>query len=131
MEISGDGAAMTLFDAVGGADWFVELVERFYARVEADDVLRHMYPEDLSGPKAHTAAFLVQYWGGPTTYSEERGHPRLRMRHAPFVIGQRERDAWLQHMLGAVSAMGPISEVEAALSDYFTSASTHMINSDT
>lgn len=122
---------MTLYEVVGGAAWFDNLVERFYAGVEADELLRHMYPEDLSGPKEHTAAFLVQYWGGPTTYSDQRGHPRLRMRHARFAIGQRERDAWLQHMLQAVAAMDPDPAVEAALTDYFGQASTHMINAET
>ena len=92
MQVRGDGAAMTLYEVVGGAEFFIELVDRFYAGVEGDPVLRHMYPDDLSEPRAHTAAFLVQYWGGPATYSEQRGHPRLRMRHAPFVIGQAERD---------------------------------------
>lgn len=129
MEIRSDGAAMTLYEAVGGAGFFVGLVDHFYSAVEADERLRHMYPEDLSAPKAHTAAFLVQYWGGPTTYSEQRGHPRLRMRHAPFAIGQAERDAWIEHMFAAVDAMQPSSEVDAALKQYFDTAATHMINS--
>ena len=122
---------MTLYDAVGGAAWFDQLVDHFYAGVAADSRLRHMYPEDLSGPKKHTSAFLAQYWGGPTTYSDERGHPRLRMRHARFSIGPRERDAWLHHMLDAVAAMDPDPSVEAALGDYFAQAATHMINVET
>lgn len=120
---------MTLYEAVGGSAFFDELVERFYAGVEGDPRLRHMYPEDLTAPKAHTAAFLVQYWGGPTTYSEQRGHPRLRMRHAPFAIGQPERDAWIEHMFAAVDHMGPGADIEAALKQYFDMAATHMINS--
>lgn len=119
---------MTLYEAVGGSDFFVQLVEHFYAGVDADATLRHMYPEDLSGPKEHTAAFLVQYWGGPTTYSEQRGHPRLRMRHAPFAIGQTERDAWIEHMFSAIDAMAPDPAVDAALREYFDMAATHMIN---
>ena len=119
---------MTLYEAVGGAAWFVELIERFYAGVESDPVLRDLYPEDLTDPKAHTAAFLVQYWGGPTTYSEQRGHPRLRMRHAPFAIGQVERDAWVHHMLSAVASLAPGEEIERALREYFKMAATHMIN---
>jgi hemoglobin len=129
MEIRGDGAAMTLYEAVGGSDFFVQLVDHFYAGVETDPRLRPMYPEDLSRPKAHTAGFLVQYWGGPTTYSDERGHPRLRMRHAPFVIGQDERDAWIEHMFAAIDAVAPDPAVDAALRDYFAMAATHMINS--
>ena len=76
---------MTLYDVVGGEQFFIDLVDHFYRGVDADPRLRHMYPEDLTEPRANTAAFLVQYWGGPTTYSDQRGHPRLRMRHAPFV----------------------------------------------
>lgn len=128
MQVRDDGAAMTLFEAVGGEAFFVDLVDRFYEGVEADPLLRPMYPENLTAPRAHTASFLVQYWGGPATYSERRGHPRLRMRHAPFVIGRAERDAWLGHMTDAVKAMAPEADVEAALLEYFAMASTHMIN---
>ena len=91
-----------LYERVGGQAFFDALVERFYAGVETDPILRPLYPEDLADPKAHLALFLAQYWGGPPTYSEQRGHPRLRMRHAPFVIGLPERDAWLRHMGEAV-----------------------------
>ena len=129
MEIRGDNTAMTLYEAVGGSTFFVDLVDHFYEGVERDTRLRHMYPEDLSAPKAKTDAFLIQYWGGPTTYSEQRGHPRLRMRHAPFVIGQVERDAWIEHMFAAIDALAPPQEVEAALKEYFDMAATPMINS--
>ena len=129
MEIRGDGAAMTLYEVVGGEQFFIDLVDHFYRGVDDDPRLRHMYPEDLTEPKANTAAFLVQYWGGPTTYSERRGHPRLRMRHAPFVIGEAERDAWIEHMFAAVDAMEPDPAVDAALREYFDMAATHMINS--
>src|SRR4030081_2452872 len=94
LETHGD----SLYERVGGEAFFTSLVERFYAGVETDPIVRSLYPEDLTPPKRHLALFLVQYWGGPRTYSEERGHPRLRMRHFRFRIGQRERDAWLRHM---------------------------------
>ena len=88
---------MSLFEEVGGSQFFDRLVDRFYEGVAADDVLLPLYPEqsDLSGAKQRLTLFLQQYWGGPTTYSDERGHPRLRQRHFPFVIGERERDRWI------------------------------------
>lgn len=119
----------TLYDQVGGTPFFEALVEHFYAGVAADPVLRPMYrDEDLAEAKAHLTGFLVQYWGGPTTYSEQRGHPRLRMRHAPFVIGEAERDSWLRHMTDAVLASdaGPDEQVE--LLRYFQMAADAMIN---
>lgn len=128
MEIRGDDAAMTLYEAAGGEPFFTKLVDHFYAAVEHDTRLRHMYPEDLSGPRLHTALFLMQYWGGPTTYSDHRGHPRLRMRHAPFVIGDPERDAWVEHMFAAIDAMAPDAAIDEALRDYFAMAASHMIN---
>lgn len=124
-----DTPEATVFDAVGGLPWFVALVERFYEGVAADPVLRPLYPEDLSGSIEHTAGFLAQYWGGGSAmYSDGRGHPRLRMRHAPFVIGQAERDAWLRHMVDAVKTGGLPPEIEQQMIDYFEMASTHMIN---
>ncbi len=128
MEIRRDDAAMTLYEAVGGTDFFAELVDHFYAGVAADTRLRPMYPRDLTGAKRRLQDFLVQYWGGPADYSELRGPPRLRMRHAPFEIGQVERDAWMENMMSAVDAMAPESAIAAALGDYFEMASTHMIN---
>jgi hemoglobin len=117
----------TLYDLVGD-DWFVQLVERFYAGVEADPVLRPLYPDDLTPSRDHLAGFLVQYWGGPTTYSDERGHPRLRMRHIPFAIGAAERDAWLAHMTAAVRAGGLEPDVERQVLEYFEMAATHLVN---
>jgi hemoglobin len=118
----------TLFERVGGEPFFVELVNRFYAGVEADALLRPLYPEDLDPPKRHLAQFLAQYWGGPRTYSEQRGHPRLRMRHFPFRIGQPERDAWLAHMRRAL-ASSPASPADAEmLLTYFETAATSLIN---
>ena len=118
----------TLYERVGGDEFFVELVERFYQLVEADLSLRPLYPEDLEPGKAHLASFLVQYWGGPRLYSRRRGPPRLRLRHMPFPIGQKERDAWVTNMLSALDSM-EISVHEAMLmEDHFKSTATHMIN---
>jgi hemoglobin len=123
---------ITVYEALGGMSFFEELVERFYKRVGTDLLLRPLYPDDLTDSKRHLALFLAQYWGGPTTYSEERGHPRLRMRHGPFVIGEPERDAWLRHMTAALESMlddydvHPV--VESRLLDYFTSAADAMVN---
>ena len=89
---------MTFFDQVGGHAFFERLVSNFYDEIEQNELLRPMYPEDLSESKLHFEMFLEQYWGGPRRYSEERGHPRLRMRHAPFRINRAARDAWLAAM---------------------------------
>jgi hemoglobin len=107
------------------------LVDRFYEGVATDDVLLPLYPEqsDLSGAKERLTLFLQQYWGGPTTYSDERGHPRLRQRHFPFVIGERERDRWMVHMMAAVDELSPNETVHQQLTEYMTMASTAMINS--
>jgi hemoglobin len=118
----------TVYEAVGGQPFFDALVERFYAGVEADPVLRLLYPDDLTMPKRSLALFLGQYWGGPATYSEERGHPALRMRHGPFVIGRRERDAWYAAMNAAVRAAGADPEIEQRLLDYFAMAADHLVN---
>jgi len=118
----------TLYERVGGQVFFDALVGRFYAGVEADPVLRPLYPDDLADPKAHLALFLAQYWGGPPTYSDQRGHPRLRLRHAPFVIGLRERDAWMRHMGEAVRTAGLEPADESALMDYFELAARSLIN---
>jgi len=119
----------SLFELAGGEPTFRLLVRRFYARVAADPILRRVYPdEDLSGATERLTLFLIQYWGGPSTYSEQRGHPRLRMRHAPFAIGRRERDAWLGHMTAAVESLELPAQVRQALLDYFETASAAMIN---
>ena len=117
-----------MYDAVGGQAFFDKLVERFYAGVADDPVLRAMYPENLGPSRDHLAGFLAQYWGGPPNYSAERGHPRLRMRHAPFVIGVVERDAWMNHMRTAIDGAEMPDDVRAAMLDYFESAATHLIN---
>ena len=119
---------VTLYERVGGYQFFVELVERFYQLVEADLSLRPLYPEDLEPGKARLTAFLAQYWGGPHRYSLERGHPRLRQRHISFSIGQKERDAWVTHMVSAVNSMEiPLNEATLML-DYFKSTATLLIN---
>jgi hemoglobin len=119
----------TVYELAGGEKTFRLLVERFYARVPEDEVLRSVYPEeDLSGATERLTLFLIQYWGGPSTYSELRGHPRLRMRHQPFAIGLKERDAWLQAMTAAVDSLDLAPAVREALLGYFETASTAMIN---
>ncbi len=119
----------SLYDLAGGEATFRLLVERFYLGVSEDKLLRPIYPgDDLSGATERLTLFLIQYWGGPPTYNEQRGHPRLRMRHQPFAIGPRERDAWLRHMTAAVESLDLAPPVRGALLDYFETASTAMIN---
>jgi hemoglobin len=120
---------MSFYDAVGGPATFRKLVEVFYAGVADDPVLRPLYPEQDLGPAAdRLRLFLEQYWGGPRTYSDERGHPRLRMRHAPFVIGPVERDAWLRHMRDAVDAIDLTPAQSALLWEYLERAAYFMVN---
>ena len=118
----------SLYERVGGQQFFDALVDRFYAGVADDPLLRPLYPEDLTPPRRHLALFLAQYWGGPRTYSEERGHPRLRMRHLPFRIRMAERNAWLGHMRASVEASSAAVDDRSALLAYFESAATSLIN---
>jgi hemoglobin len=119
----------TLYDRAGGTPFFEALVGRFYDGVERDPLLRPVYPEpDLAGARRRLTLFLIQYWGGPTTYDAERGHPRLRMRHAPFAIGPGERDRWLVHMRTAIAALAPPEDVAAELERYFALAAEAMQN---
>src|SRR5450756_1476313 len=119
----------SVYELAGGEETVRMLVKRFYLRVAADPVLRSVYPEeDLSGATERLTLFLIQYWGGPSTYSRSRGHPRLRLRHQPFAIGRSERDAWLSHMTVAVESLDLAPAVRKALLDYFATASTAMIN---
>lgn len=122
---------VTVFEAVGGKPFFVDLIDRFYDAVETDPVLRPLYPDDLTESRRHMVGFLSQYWGGPADYSAERGHPRLRMRHAPFVIGVAERDAWLKHMVDSIAAAEPSMPdgIADSMRGYFANAADHMINS--
>lgn len=119
-----------LFDRVGGMDFFVRLVDEFYDGVVADEVLWPLYPDqsDLAGAKHRLTLFLAQYWGGPTTYMEERGHPKLRLRHMPFHVGPLERDRWLVHMVAAVEAVTEDADVRAELTNYFVPAAEHLRN---
>jgi len=121
---------VSLYQEVGGSDFFVELVNKFYEGVINDEVIISLYPDrtDLAGAKERLSLFLIQYWGGPTTYSDERGHPRLRQRHFPFVIGERERDHWLMHMQGAIDAMPTSDSVRTRLSEYMSNAAQHLVN---
>jgi len=116
------------YDRWGGEPFFTALIERFYEGVATDPLLRPMYPEDLTESKAHLALFLMQYWGGPSWYGEQRGHPRLRMRHAPFPIGSAAADAWLRHMTAAVSDAGMAPADEAELLEYLAMAARSLIN---
>ncbi|MCC8927152.1 MAG: globin [Rhodococcus sp. (in: high G+C Gram-positive bacteria)] len=123
----------TFYDAVGGADTFRKLTATFYQQVEHDEILRPLYPEeDLAPAERRMRMFLEQYWGGPRTYSDERGHPRLRMRHAPFTIGPLERDAWLRCMHIAIASIDESvldASHRAQLVDYMEMAANSMVNS--
>jgi hemoglobin len=129
---------VTIYAAVGGQPFFDRLADAFYRRVATDEVLLPLYPDpDDLGPAAERLAlFLGQYWGGPATYSERRGHPRLRMRHAPFVIGETERDHWLESMLTALEETMPSTPLDDELRDvvaermrsYVTLAADHLVN---
>ena len=123
-----------MYSRVGGDAFFERLVTAFYEGVATDDVLGPLYPEfpDFSGARRRLTLFLIQYWGGPTTYSDERGHPRLRMRHLPFHVGPLERDRWLTHMAGAVEstcAAADLSpDIPAELMNYFVPSAEHLRN---
>lgn len=125
----GDSAVPTFYDEVGGHEVFSGIVDRFYDAVQVDSILFEMYPKaDIAGAKERLLMFLEQYWGGPATYSEQRGHPRLRMRHAPFHINPDARDRWLTHMRASVVAANLAPIHEAALMDYFDRAAHAMVN---
>jgi hemoglobin len=119
----------TFYEAVGGHDTFVRIVDRFYAGVATDPELRALYPEADLAPAAHRLTmFLEQYWGGPTTYSDQRGHPRLGMRHAPFAVTPRARDRWLTHMRAAVEEAGMTPEQTAQMWEYLERAAHFLVN---
>src|SRR4051812_2167651 len=120
----------SIYEWAGGMPAFVALVDDFYDRVAADPFLRPMFPADLGPPKERLSLFLAQYFGGPGTYSEQRGHPRLRMRHFPFRIGKRERDAWLGHMLAALDASDIGEPARSVMRKYFEDGSAFMINAE-
>jgi len=119
----------SFYAEIGGEPTFHRLVAHFYAEVAQDPVLRPLYPEaDLGPAEERLRMFLVQYWGGPRTYSEQRGHPRLRMRHAPFRVGAREHDAWLTHMRAAVDTLELTQAQDDTLWAYLTMAAQSMVN---
>ncbi len=121
---------MSLYERVGGRPTFDQLVGEFYAGVAVDPVLRPLYEEQDLGPaQERLTLFLVQYWGGPTTYSDQRGHPRLRMRHVTWQIGERERDAWLALMLPAVTRLDVADDDRAAIWDHLERAAQSLVNS--
>lgn len=117
------------YEAIGGRATIERIVQVFYAGVAEDEVLRPMYPEEDLGPAAERfTMFLEQYWGGPTTYSEQRGHPRLRMRHAPFEVNSEARDRWLHHFRAGLDAAGLDAEHDARFWGYAQHAAQFMIN---
>lgn len=119
----------TFYDAVGGAAFFAALTADFYRGVADDPELRALYPEaDLEPARERLCLFLEQYFGGPGTYSERRGHPRLRMRHAPFVIDVDQRDRWLRHMLAALDTRALSPQLDAPIRDYFTAVADFLVN---
>jgi hemoglobin len=124
---------LSLYEAVGGMAFFERLVDRFYDGVAADPPIRALYPEAddrLPDARRRLTLFLAQYWGGPQTYSDERGHPRLRMRHAPFEIDAAQRDRWLTHMREAIDEVDPPPSVRAPLLEYVEMAAEAMRNRD-
>jgi len=120
----------TFYDQVGGHETFRRLAQRFYEGVAGDPQLRALYPEDDLGPaEMRFLMFIEQYWGGPTTYARERGHPRLRMRHAPFKVTLTQRDRWLKHMMAAVDSLDLDPANDLILRDYFDRAAQSLVNS--
>ena len=129
-ETSRRGEQQTFYDAIGGAATIARIVERFYEGVAHDEVLRPLYPEEDLGPAARRLTmFFAQYWGGPPTYSQERGHPRLRMRHAPFKVDPAARDHWLIHFRAALDEADLPPDLDAQFWDYVTHAAQFMVNS--
>lgn len=120
---------VTVHELVGGTDAFIELVDRFYARVASDPPLRAVYPDDLEPGKRNLALFLAQYWGGPTTYSDERGHPMLRRRHMPFDVTPDGAARWATHMIAAIESMDFPEPAEQAMTDYVRRFAPTMVNS--
>ncbi|CAN5489579.1 globin [soil metagenome] len=126
----GSQEGQTFYEEVGGFETFRRIVARFYKGVATDEVLRPLYPEEDLGPaEERFLLFLVQYWGGPTTYSDTRGHPRLRMRHAPFAVTPEGKDHWLMHFRAGLDEVALTPEQDARLWDYVTHAAQFMVNS--
>lgn len=124
-------APPTFYERVGGHETFVRLTAAFYAGVAGDPGLRALYPEEDLGPaEVRLRMFLEQYWGGPTTYSQQRGHPRLRMRHAPFAVTPTQRDRWLHHMYAAIDSLQLDAMDDHQLRAYMSHAAHFMVNTD-
>lgn len=129
-QVSTPAEAPSFYDEIGGYPTIAGIVDRFYDGVTRDDVLLALYPEEDLGPaRERFTMFLAQYWGGPTTYSERRGHPRLRMRHAPFKVNPEARDHWLTHFRAALDDADLTPEQDATFWDYVTHAAQFMVNS--
>jgi hemoglobin len=129
VQMSEQAPLQTFYDAVGGEATFIALVKRFYEGVASDPPLRALYPEaDLASAEKRLRMFLEQYWGGPTTYSEQRGHPRLRMRHAPFAVTPAMRDRWLKHMRDAIEEIDLTPQQQRELWSYLERAAYSMVN---
>jgi len=132
--VTSESAAPSLYFRAGGAEFFDRLVSAFYRGVAADGLLAPLYPDnpDFEPATRRLSLFLQQYWGGPTAYSDERGHPRLRMRHMPFHLGPAERDHWLAHMASAVeevcSEIDDGASIAAELMNYFVPTAEHLRN---
>lgn len=120
----------TIYEAIGGDETFRRLVDAFYTRVEQEPLLRSMFPSDLQPGKEWQFLFLTQYFGGPPRYNAMRGHPRLRMRHMPFPIGQDARDAWVNAMLAAIDEVGIAEPARSAMRAYFERGATFMMNQE-
>ena len=129
LDVTNPDRPESLYDAIGGEPTFRRLVDAFYAGVAGDPALRALYPEEDLGPASERLRlFLIQYWGGPSTYSQNRGHPRLRMRHAPFAIGVAARDAWLRHMRAALDSLELPARYDRMMWQYFLTAADSMRN---
>jgi hemoglobin len=127
-----DAQQLSFYEAVGGEETFRRLVHRFYQGVAGDPLLRPVYPaKDLGPAEENLRLFLIQYWGGPGIYSEQRGHPRLRMRHARFAIGEAERDAWLRHMRAALDELNLEETLSTQLWEYLVMAAHSLVNQET
>ena len=125
-----DDPLLSLYRSVGGEQPFYDLAAAFYVGVEAEPLLRPLYPNDLVDAKRHLALFLIQRFGGPATYSAERGHPRLRMRHMPFRIREAEKEAWLRHMSAALDICPVFAPYRPEMQAYFDSTAAFLLNTD-
>src|SRR5476651_2019516 len=123
-----DDPINAIYKEIGSDEPFYRLVDNFYSRVESDIVLRPLYPSDLTLPKKHLALFLIQRFGGASTYSEERGHPRMRSRHMPFKIGVIEKNAWMINMTASLNMVPEFEPYKSLLNEYFEEFATFMIN---